>query len=165
MRKTVFLAGGGTGGHIYPGIAVAEKIKDISPETKVHFLCSERKIDPHILSSLGYEFTQMPAREFYKNIKGLINFFKGFKATEKKARDIISRAEQPVVVGIGGFVAAPVCRAGVKLDVPVKLINVDIIPGKANKLAARWADDIFVQFEDTKRYFKRKHTDKIEVTG
>ncbi len=164
MSKTVFFAGGGTGGHIYPGIAVAEKLRELQPDIGIHFLCSDRIIDADILNSSKFRYTAMPAREFYLNPKGFFRFFMGFKTTEKKAKRIISEAENPTVVGIGGFVAAPVCRAGLKTGAKVKLINVDIIPGKANKLAARWADEIFVQFEDTKQYSKTKRH-KVTVTG
>ena len=69
-----------------------------------------------------------------------------------------------MVVGAGGFVAAPVCLAGRRLGVPVVLLNVDLMPGRANKLAARWADEIFVQFEESGKYFQRSRA-KINVVG
>ncbi len=59
------------------------------------------------------------------------------------------------MIGVGGFVSAPVCMAGHKLKVPVKLLNVDIVAGRANKLTARWADEIFVQFPETARCFSK----------
>jgi UDP-N-acetylglucosamine--N-acetylmuramyl-(pentapeptide) pyrophosphoryl-undecaprenol N-acetylglucosamine transferase len=71
------------------------------------------------------------------------------------AMRMIAERTNPVVIGAGGFVAGPVCRAGRKLGVPVALLNVDIIPGRANKLSARWADEIFLQFEESEQHFPR----------
>jgi len=76
-----------------------------------------------------------------------------FRQSYRQARGILADAANPVVVGAGGFVAAPVCLAGHKLGAPVALVNVDILPGRANRLSARWADEIFVQFEEAGRGF------------
>jgi UDP-N-acetylglucosamine--N-acetylmuramyl-(pentapeptide) pyrophosphoryl-undecaprenol N-acetylglucosamine transferase len=61
--------------------------------------------------------------------------------------------EAAVLVGVGGFVAAPACWAAHKLKIPVALLNIDSVPGRANKIIARWADEIFVQFKETSNYF------------
>ena len=62
--RNFFFAGGGTGGHIYPGIAVAEKIIKLEPSTKIHFFCSGRDIDADIISKTNFEYTQLPAKGF-----------------------------------------------------------------------------------------------------
>jgi UDP-N-acetylglucosamine--N-acetylmuramyl-(pentapeptide) pyrophosphoryl-undecaprenol N-acetylglucosamine transferase len=66
-----------------------------------------------------------------------------------------AESKAAVVVGVGGFVAAPVCWAAHKLKIPVVLLNVDSVPGRANKIIARWADEIFVQFQETREYFAK----------
>jgi UDP-N-acetylglucosamine--N-acetylmuramyl-(pentapeptide) pyrophosphoryl-undecaprenol N-acetylglucosamine transferase len=76
----------------------------------------------------------------------------------------MAESVNPVVIGVGGFVAAPVCLAGHKLGAPVTLINVDIVPGRANKLSARWADEIFAQFEENRVGFGRRR-DRVRVVG
>ncbi len=163
-NKTFFFAGGGTGGHIYPGIAVAEKIIELQPTAKIHFFCSSRDIDSQILSKTGFEFTKLPAEPPSLRPATLLRFTKTFLQSAKIASRIFDKTENPIVVGIGGFTAAPVCRAAHKRKIPLNLINVDIVPGRANKLIARWADEIFVQFEETAQYLKKqKH--KINVTG
>ena len=162
--KTFFFAGGGTGGHIYPNIAVAEKIIQTQPNAKVHFFCSERDIDLQILSKTNFTYTALPAKQFSLKPRKLIGFLAGFKSSAKIAREKILQSDNPVVIGSGGFAAAPVCWAAHKLKVPVKLINTDIIPGRANKIIARWADEIFVQFEQTARYFARTKA-VVTVTG
>jgi UDP-N-acetylglucosamine--N-acetylmuramyl-(pentapeptide) pyrophosphoryl-undecaprenol N-acetylglucosamine transferase len=77
---------------------------------------------------------------------------------------MLTESKNPVVVGIGGFVAAPVCWTAHRLKVPIVLLNVDSLPGRANMIIARWADEIFVQFEDTKRCFG-KRSSKVNVVG
>lgn len=161
--KTFFFAGGGTGGHIYPALAVAEKLRKLQPQVKIHFFVSSRNIDAQILGKTNFEYTQLPATGLSLRPKELIRFFTTFFKSYKIAKEAISTAQNPVVVGVGGFVAAPVCRAGYKLKVPVALLNVDIVPGKANKVIAKWADEIFVQFEDTKDYLPRRA--KVNVVG
>ena len=76
--RTFYFAGGGTGGHIYPAIAVAEKIAELQPEAKVHFFVSSRAIDSQILSKTSFEYTVLPAVGLTLNPKGFNNFIKLF---------------------------------------------------------------------------------------
>jgi UDP-N-acetylglucosamine--N-acetylmuramyl-(pentapeptide) pyrophosphoryl-undecaprenol N-acetylglucosamine transferase len=159
-----FFAGGGTGGHIYPAIAVAEQIRKLEPTAKIHFFCSTRSIDAQILQKAGIEYTPLPAKGLSFRPGALLSFCTTFWRSYRIAKEIIASSENPTIIGIGGFVAAPACKAAYKLKVPVKLLNVDIVPGRANRLIAKWADEIFVQFEDTIRYLP-KFKDKINVVG
>jgi UDP-N-acetylglucosamine--N-acetylmuramyl-(pentapeptide) pyrophosphoryl-undecaprenol N-acetylglucosamine transferase len=77
---------------------------------------------------------------------------------------VLAGSRNRVVIGAGGFVAAPVCLAGRKLGVPVTLLNVDLIPGRANRLSARWADEIFVQFQESAKPFSGSRA-AIRVVG
>jgi UDP-N-acetylglucosamine--N-acetylmuramyl-(pentapeptide) pyrophosphoryl-undecaprenol N-acetylglucosamine transferase len=163
-QRSFFFAGGGTGGHIYPAIAVAEKIVELEPTTKIHFFCSERNIDSQILDKMNLEYTKLPAKGFSGQPGRLISFCLSFVNSYRIAKRLIERSDNPVVVGVGGYVAAPVCLAGHRLKIPVALINVDIVPGRANKMIARWADEIFVQFEQTPQYL-HKCKGRIEVVG
>ncbi|MGB7580970.1 MAG: UDP-N-acetylglucosamine--N-acetylmuramyl-(pentapeptide) pyrophosphoryl-undecaprenol N-acetylglucosamine transferase [Sedimentisphaerales bacterium] len=162
--KSVFFAGGGTGGHIYPAVAVAEKIAELDTTAKIHFFISNRDIDKHVLSKTAFEYTALPAVGLSIRPDRFLNFCKMFLASQKIAAETITKSENPVVVGAGGFVAAPVCRAAYKSKIPLFLLNVDIIPGKANKLIGRWAQRIFVQFEETAEYFGKQKT-KVTVAG
>jgi UDP-N-acetylglucosamine--N-acetylmuramyl-(pentapeptide) pyrophosphoryl-undecaprenol N-acetylglucosamine transferase len=162
--KSIFFAGGGTGGHIYPALAVAEKIADLDPSAKIHFFVSSRDIDTHILSKTPFKYTALPAVGLSIRPDKFINFCKRFIASRMIAAEMITKSENPAVIGVGGFVAAPVCRAAHKLKIPLYLINVDIVPGKANKLIAKWASRIFTQFEETADYLGKQKT-KVTVTG
>jgi UDP-N-acetylglucosamine--N-acetylmuramyl-(pentapeptide) pyrophosphoryl-undecaprenol N-acetylglucosamine transferase len=159
-----FFAGGGTGGHIYPAIAVAQQIVKIDPSATIHFFCSKRNIDKHILEQAGFEYTALPATGFSVRPKKLIDFCKSLLRSYRIADKAIRKDFKTVVIGAGGFVSAPVCLAAHKHKVPIALLNVDIVPGRANKINARWANEIFVQFPETEQYFAQRKK-KVSVFG
>lgn len=162
--RSFFFAGGGTGGHIYPALAVAERLVELESKVNIHFFCSSRRIDERILAKTGFSFTKLPARGLSFNPVECTRFWVSMVKSYRIAKKTILQSDNPLIVGVGGFVAAPVCLAAHRLKVPVKLLNVDIVPGRANKVIARWADEIFVQFEDTAQYFG-KNGSKINVVG
>ena len=162
--RSFFFAGGGTGGHIYPSIAVAEQIVKVEPKANIHFFISDRSIDEQILSKTGFEHSSLPARGFSFRPGKLIGFCTSFLNSFRIAKQAIAECKRAVVIGVGGFIAAPVCLAAHKLKVPVALLNVDIVPGRANKIISRWANEIFLQFEDTRQYFSKRKA-KINVVG
>jgi UDP-N-acetylglucosamine--N-acetylmuramyl-(pentapeptide) pyrophosphoryl-undecaprenol N-acetylglucosamine transferase len=164
MDTRFFFAGGGTGGHIYPAIAVVERIRQLKPDAGIHFFCSTREIDSKILSQAKLEFTPLPAKGFSLKPLELIAFFNALLKSRDIAADRIAKVERTVVIGVGGFVAAPACWAAHRLGVPIALINVDIVPGRANKLLAHWANEIFVQFDETADCFGRAKK-KVAVLG
>jgi UDP-N-acetylglucosamine--N-acetylmuramyl-(pentapeptide) pyrophosphoryl-undecaprenol N-acetylglucosamine transferase len=162
--RSFIFAGGGTGGHIYPAIAVAEQIVKLQPSARVRFFCSSRSIDTQILAKTGFDYTMLPAKGFSIMPGKLVGFCTSFLKSYKIARKSLSESKDAVVIGVGGFVAAPVCLAAHKLKFPIVLLNVDIVPGRANKIIARWAREVFVQFEDTTQYFANTKA-KVSVVG
>jgi len=162
--KSFFFAGGGTGGHIYPGIAIAEQVVRLDSEARIHFFCSMRDIDLRILGRTGFEVTLVPAKGFSVRPDKLIRFCTSFFKTRRIAKTVIADSENPLVVGVGGFVAAPVCFAAHKLKVPIVLLNVDILPGRANKIIGSFANEILAQFEETAEYFG-SNKKKVTVVG
>ena len=164
VGKCFIFAGGGTGGHIYPAIAVAEQILKLEPTAKIHFFVSTRGIDEQILSKTSFETTVLPAKGFSARPGKLIGFCTSFLKSHRIAKRSISESQKAVVIGVGGFVAAPVCFAAHKLKVPIVLLNVDIVPGRANKIIARWADEIFVQFDETRQSFAKRKAG-VNVVG
>lgn len=151
--KTFFFVGGGTGGHIYPAVAIVERMLELKSETEVHFFCSTRYIDSQILYQTGFSYKSLPAQGFSIRPVKLLFFCISFFESYKIAKRVLAESQNAVVVGIGGFVSVPACLAAHKIGVPIVLLNTDAVPGKANKAIAKWADRIFVQFEDTKQYF------------
>ncbi len=147
-KRTIFFAGGGTGGHIYPALAVAEKLAS-NENVEVRFFCSQRPVDRSILEKTPYKFETLPAQPLVASPMFAIGFVVSlFRAITK-----LIKAGDAVVVGVGGFVAAPVVIAAKILGKPLAFINVDIVPGTANRRLARLASKIFVQFDCTKDKF------------
>jgi len=153
-HTTFFFAGGGTGGHIYPLLSIAEQILVRRPDAGIHFFHSTRSVDQRVFEKIPFERTPLPATGLSFHPLKLLRFISTFRQSCRQAMSLMAASPNPVVIGAGGFVAAPVCRAGSKLRIPVALINVDLLPGRANKLSARWANEIFVQFEESKGCFK-----------
>ena len=91
--RTFFFAGGGTGGHIYPAVAVAEQITRLEPEAKIHFFVSSREIDAKILSQTDFNFTQLPAKGFSARPAKLIEFVRAFLKSSRIAEEIIAKAK------------------------------------------------------------------------
>lgn len=163
-QKSFFFAGGGTGGHLYPAIAVAEQLRILEPNARILFFCSSRNIDQYILAQTCFEYSILPATTFPKNPVKAIEFIKTFRQSYKTVAQEIMKSKNSVVVGLGGFASGPACLAAHRKKVPLALFNVDIIPGKANQIIARWASDIFVQFADTSKYFTNTKA-KINIFG
>lgn len=158
-----FFAGGGTGGHIYPSLAVAEHIRQRNDGSSILFFSSSREIDARILSKSGYEFLPLPAIGFSKNPLGIIRFgMQLLKSYYFVKQVLMPHRKDAVVIGTGGFVSAPVVFAAKSLNIPVHLINVDSVPGKANRVLARYAEKVFVQFEQSRPYFPNRD---VQVVG
>ncbi|MEN8127787.1 MAG: undecaprenyldiphospho-muramoylpentapeptide beta-N-acetylglucosaminyltransferase [Planctomycetota bacterium] len=162
-KRHYIFAGGGTGGHIYPALAVAEQITKKDKDSSVLFFCSSREIDARILSNSGYEFLPLPAVGFSKSPRQLLQFgLQLLKSYHFAKQVLMPYLGNVVVVGTGGFVTAPVVFAAKSLHIPTYLINVDSVPGKANRFLARYAKKVFAQFEQSKAFFPNRD---IEVVG
>jgi UDP-N-acetylglucosamine--N-acetylmuramyl-(pentapeptide) pyrophosphoryl-undecaprenol N-acetylglucosamine transferase len=163
--RTFFFAGGGTGGHLYPALAVAAQLKAMASEIDIRFLCSSRPIDDAILSKTAYEYTPLSAQGLALNPRALIRFVQTFRDSARVARTHLENSAHPVVVGVGGFASSPVCWTAHRLGLPTALINVDSVPGKANRLNARWASAVFIHFEDTTHAFSRFRKATVHTLG
>lgn len=144
----IVFAGGGSGGHLFPALAIAERLDEVAPGAQSLFLCSQRRIDHSVLSSAGVDFIPLPAQPMTWRPfpKALVRFATGWtKSVHRTVSELHQRstAMRPTAVALmGGFVAAPVARAARKCAVPAVLVNLDVTPGKANRLIARFASRI-----------------------
>ncbi len=172
--KHIYFAGGGTGGHIYPALAVANELLKIGfgelnraePACKITFFCSQRPVDARILAGTSFRFIPLPVRGFSKNPFEAFLFLKSLFSAKRVVKKTIigDNPDKAVLFSIGGFVSAPAVFAAGSLKIPVVMLNIDAVPGKANKLLAHYAKDIFVQFEQTARSFGF-NSRKVTVTG
>ncbi|MCX8027971.1 MAG: undecaprenyldiphospho-muramoylpentapeptide beta-N-acetylglucosaminyltransferase [Thermodesulfovibrionales bacterium] len=164
----VIIAGGGTGGHLYPAIAVAEEIikGDVSQKTKksdILFVGTEQGIEKRVVPLEGYriEFLRVEGfvgRSFRKKLKSLFLFVLSFKT----AFQIIDRFRPKVVIGAGGYASLSIALMAKVLDIPVVVLEQNSIPGLANRIIGRFADAICVTYEESVSKFPKA---KIYHTG
>ena len=141
-QGSIVLAGGGTGGHIAPGIAIAERIAEIAPQYERVFACSTRPVDASMLENAGADFTPIPAEGLSPRPLKLMRFVRAFVAGRAAARELLAERGTRVVVALGGYVTGPVVAAAMAMRVPVLLVNLDATPGKANRWVAKRATRI-----------------------
>ena len=137
--RTIAFAGGGSGGHLSPGLAIAERMTDAAPSVRALFLCSTRAIDAQMLGDAGVDFRPVPSEGFSWKPRGLWRFLSMYAAGRQVARRILREERVEHVVSLGGFVTGPVTAAARSLGIPVTLVNLDASPGLANRLVARRA--------------------------
>ncbi|MBL8745217.1 MAG: glycosyltransferase [Phycisphaerae bacterium] len=143
--RTIIFAGGGTGGHLYPALAIAEHLRETEPSVRCLFLCSPRPIDSRILSEESAEFVVIPAQPLGMHPMRLLRFAIGWRRAVRSAREVLSREAKRCVVQVvamGGFVAGPVVHAARAERLPVILVNLDAVPGKANRWIARRSERV-----------------------
>lgn len=142
--RTIVFAGGGTGGHLFPSLAIVEHLAlrrgESAPD--VHFLCSDRPIDERILAKAGVPFTSLAIHGLPGSIVGKLGFATKMLRATGHARSVLQRVDAGLVVTMGGFVSAPAARAARKLGLPVMLVNLDAVAGKANRWLAGRADRV-----------------------
>lgn len=145
------MSGGGTGGHLYPGLAVADEFRN--REDEVLYLGSKNGLEAEVVPKAGYDFYPVPSRglsgSIFKKIAALSTLGVGtFKAYWKL------RTWRPdLIVGTGGFVCVPAVAAGALLGVPIVLLEQNAVPGKATKFLSRFAKRVCLSFEDSAKFF------------
>jgi UDP-N-acetylglucosamine--N-acetylmuramyl-(pentapeptide) pyrophosphoryl-undecaprenol N-acetylglucosamine transferase len=164
-QRTILFAGGGTGGHLYPGIAVAQALVRRAPHLRPLFLCTTRAIDRTILEPTGFEFIQQPIQPPVKSIGGLLKFWRSWRDTRDLLKKLLKERNPVAALGLGGYAAGPAVKIAAEKKVPAAILNPDVIPGKANHYLLRYVRHIFCQFEATRNCLSPAHVDKMVVTG
>lgn len=163
--KTILLAGGGTGGHLYPGVAVATALVRLRPDVKPLFLCTTRAIDQIILDPTGFAYHRQPIVPPTRSVGGLLRFFRSWRETKDQLRQIRKDLSPSAVLGLGGYAAGPAVRYLAEKRVPAMILNPDVIPGKANQYLAKSVSRICCQFEATRQHLAASQQYKVAVTG
>ncbi|MCC7294055.1 MAG: UDP-N-acetylglucosamine--N-acetylmuramyl-(pentapeptide) pyrophosphoryl-undecaprenol N-acetylglucosamine transferase [Phycisphaerales bacterium] len=160
---TVVFAGGGTGGHLYPALAVAEEIRHRRPEARIVFCGSDRRIDEIILSTSGCEAVTQHLPRLSKAPWRWPAILKGYRQALSSSRSLLASLRPSVVIGSGGAASLPVMLQARRVGIPTVLFNPDALPGRANRFLARRADRVLVQWEESVAHFPRR--DRVHVTG
>ena len=168
LMKRVILSGGGTGGHIYPAVAVAEALKrKFGEEVEILFVGAEGKMEMEKIPALGYRIEGLPVVGLQRqlNAANIINNLKApFKVIEsmRRAKSIIRKFGADIVVGFGGYASAPVLRAAQSLGVPTIIQEQNSYAGLTNKFLAKRAKRICVAYDKMDRFFP---AERIVMTG
>lgn len=160
----VLLAGGGTGGHIYPALAVAEGLKAVYPELELLYVGTKKGLENTIVPQSGVPFATITVEGLPRKVSPAL-LKAGVKAMEGglEALQVVRHFRPDLVIGTGGYVCGPVIMAAKMCRVPAVIHEQNAFPGVTNKLLARIADLVLVNFEDAKKYFV--HPEKVLKTG
>ncbi len=162
---TILFAGGGTGGHLYPGLAVAESLRRAHPEVQCLFLCTTREIDRIILEPTGFEFIPQPVVPPSSSVGGLLKFWSKWRETSDLVKRVIRERKPRAVLGLGGYAAGAAVRRAAHKHIPTAVVNPDVIPGRANRLLMRYTDAVCCQFIETENHVSGHHRNKLLITG
>src|SRR5215213_2045631 len=153
----VLIAAGGTGGHIYPGIAVAKELVRRDPESVVRFVGTAKGLENRLVPQAGFELSLIESAGLVNmglaaRLRGLAVLPKSFVA----ARRLIREFRPDVVVGAGGYVSGPVMMTAALMRVPTLVMESNAVPGFTNRRLARFVDAAAVSFEAALPYFNGK---------
>lgn len=157
-------AGGGTGGHLFPAIAVAEKIKAKIPEADILFVGTKTKIEGMVVPKLGYKFSSIWIKGFSRTFK-LENILFPVKLLVSLLQSLaINMSFRPkVAIGSGGYVSGPAIWGSAVMGAKIILLEQNSYPGITTRLLERYADEIHVSYGDSVKYLKSK--EKIKISG
>lgn len=163
----VIISGGGTGGHIFPAISIANKLRELNPGTEILFVGAEGKMEMEKVPAAGYKIIGLPMVGLQRqlNLKNIINDIQvPFKVLSslRKAKRIIKEFKPDVAVGVGGYASAPLLFAATKLGIPSVIQEQNGFAGLTNKKLAGKVQSICVAYEGMERFFPKE---KIVMTG
>ncbi|MDR1370242.1 MAG: undecaprenyldiphospho-muramoylpentapeptide beta-N-acetylglucosaminyltransferase [Dysgonamonadaceae bacterium] len=159
----VIISGGGTGGHIFPAISIANEIRTRFPETEILFVGAENRMEMQRVPAAGYDVVGLPVAGFdrknlLKNIGVLIKLRKSLSLAKKTIRDFAP----DIAVGVGGYASGPTLKVANQLGIPTLIQEQNSYAGVTNKLLAKKAAKICVAYEGMERFFPKE---KIVMTG
>jgi len=159
----VIVVAGGTGGHIYPAVAIINKIKEKEKDSEILYIGTTDRMEKDVIPKLGIKFEGIEMVGLNrKNVFSNIKVFKLFKKAIKRAREIITEFKPDVIVGAGGYITAPVLYAAHKLNIPILIHEQNSIPGVSNKFISSFCDTICVSLPNSIELFDKK---KVVYTG
>ena len=160
----IIIAGGGTGGHVYPGVAVAEELRRRHPDWEISFVGTLKGLESRILTETGFHLhlisvRGLPRRPGPAQVRAAFSFLKGLSQTW----GLLQREKPQAVLATGGFVSAPVIVAARLQGIPVVLQEQNSVPGLTNRWLSRFAREVHINFSESRQYFRRKN--HLKLTG
>ncbi|NLM72847.1 MAG: undecaprenyldiphospho-muramoylpentapeptide beta-N-acetylglucosaminyltransferase [Clostridiaceae bacterium] len=158
------ISGGGTGGHIYPGLAIAKEILKNEPDAEILFVGTKHGLEGQLVSREGFNIEFIEVSGFkrklsFDNIKTLLRLFRSFG----RIRKILNEFKPDAVIGTGGYVCGPVVFSAALRKIPTIIHEQNAFPGVTNKILSKYVDAVAISFEESRQRFKSKA--KIVLTG
>ena len=162
-KLRVMISGGGTGGHIFPALSIADKLKELNPETEILFVGAEGRMEMEKVPAAGYEIIGLPIAGLQRKLT-LSNFALPFKILKSimTARKTLKRFKPEIVIGVGGYASAPLLWTAGRLGIPTLIQEQNGFAGLTNKIVAKKAKSICVAYEGMERFFP---ADRIVLSG
>lgn len=159
----ILISGGGTGGHVYPAIAIANELKKRDENTDILFIGAEGRMEMERVPAAGYEIEGLPVRGFRRKLT-LVNFTVIFKLLISliKARKILKRFNPDIAVGTGGYASGPALKSAAKMGIPVLIQEQNSYAGMTNRILGKRAVKICVAYDNMDKYFPKN---KIILAG
>lgn len=161
--KRVIISGGGTGGHIFPAVAIADELKRQFPEIEILFIGAQGKMEMEKVPQAGYKIIGLPIVGLQRKLT-LKNFLLPFKIIKSMmmARKTIKKFKPEVVIGVGGYASGPTLKMATMLGIPTLVQEQNSFAGKTNMLLAKKANVLCVAYEGMEKFFPKE---KIVLTG
>ena len=162
-KKNILITGGGTGGHLYPAVAVIEYIQKNYPSADISFIGSKKGSGKKMIPDMNIEFYTVKARglagskNLFKKVIDYFLFFIYLIPGLIRSANILKRKKIDIVLGMGGYICAPVMLAAIIRKIPFALHEQNYIPGRLNKLFSGRAKYFFTSFKDTKKFIKEEN--------
>jgi UDP-N-acetylglucosamine--N-acetylmuramyl-(pentapeptide) pyrophosphoryl-undecaprenol N-acetylglucosamine transferase len=163
--KSIVIAAGGTGGHLYPAIAVADEIRSINPDIRIVFIGTSNRIESREVPRLGYEFYPIEIAAPGKSIGKLIPFPFMYMNAVRQSLKVLREVTPSAFMGGGAYLSLPVAQAARMRKIPSALLEINAVVGRANKILARGVDKVFLAYPESKNDFDPSLQRKIEITG
>ena len=159
----VIISGGGTGGHIFPAVSIANKLKELNPETEILFVGAEGRMEMEKVPAAGYRIIGLPVAGLQRKLT-LSNLALPFKLIRsiRMARRIIKDFKPDIAIGVGGYASAPLLWSASRLGIPTLIQEQNGYAGLTNKIVGKKAKSICVAYEGMERFFP---ADRIILTG
>ncbi|MCR4430056.1 MAG: undecaprenyldiphospho-muramoylpentapeptide beta-N-acetylglucosaminyltransferase [Tepidanaerobacteraceae bacterium] len=163
QKKSFVLAGGGTGGHIYPAIAIASGLKRDFPDAEIIFVGTERGLEKDLVPKAGFNLKKIRIKGFDRKLSmDTLSSIKELFLGSLDSMRILAQIKPDLVIGTGGYVAGPVIFFASMMGIPTIIHEQNVKPGFTNRFLSKFADKIVISFEDSKKYFPQN---KVILAG
>ena len=157
------IAGGGTGGHLFPGIALAEEVKTRHPDNEVLFVGTSRGLEATVVPREGYRLELLDVTGLKgKGLRGVVTGMLRVPGALWHARQILRRERPQIVIGVGGYASGPVVLMAALSGIRTAVQEQNAVPGLTNKILGRFVNVVFTAFDEAAEYFPRR---KVQLLG